>query len=48
MQESRGNYLMQGPQKLRILLQQEDAKRRMAEIQRVFALLDPDKEMDNQ
>jgi transcription-repair coupling factor (superfamily II helicase) len=44
MQEGRGNYLMQGPQKLRILLQQEDANRRMAEIQRVFDLLDPDKE----
>ncbi len=43
MQESRGNYMMQGPQKLRILVQQDDPAQRLAEMQRVLALLEPDK-----
>jgi len=43
MQESGGNYRMQGPQKLRILLQQPDARRRMAEARRVLCELEPDK-----
>ena len=41
MQESRGNYLMQGPQKLRILLQQEDAAGRFAESRRILSMLEP-------
>ena len=41
MQESRGNYMMQGPQKLRILLQQEDAGKRFAESRRVLSMLEP-------
>jgi transcription-repair coupling factor (superfamily II helicase) len=43
MQESGGNYRMQGPQKLRILLQQPDARKRMAEARRVLCELEPDK-----
>ena len=43
MQESGGNYLMQGPQKLRILVQQEEARKRFAESRRVLSELDPDK-----
>jgi transcription-repair coupling factor (superfamily II helicase) len=41
MQESRGNYLMQGPQKLRILVQEESPARRLAECRRVLSLLEP-------
>jgi transcription-repair coupling factor (superfamily II helicase) len=43
MQESGGNYRMQGPQKLRILLQQTDARRRIEEARRVLSELNPDK-----
>jgi hypothetical protein len=35
--------MMQGPQKLRILVQQDDPGRRLAESQRVLALLESDK-----
>jgi transcription-repair coupling factor (superfamily II helicase) len=43
MQESHGKYMMQGPQKLRILMQQEDAAARFAESRRVLSELDPSK-----
>jgi transcription-repair coupling factor (superfamily II helicase) len=43
MQESHGKYMMQGPQKLRILMQQEDAGARFAESRRVLSELDPSK-----
>ena len=39
MQESRGNYMMQGPEKLRILVQQDDARARFAESRRVLDAL---------
>ena len=45
MQSSGGNYMMQGPQKLRILLQQEDARKRFAESHRVLSEIDPDKDI---